>query len=187
MIGTTGLIWNTVWRDQRFHAISIQNTDFPKTIHQRRTQQHLIVHMPEVISRLRGGEIVSRRRSIGSISEMPPHRIIKETVGPAAYIALLPTCQTLRHHRMESLRSNDARIERIHVQVANQYGAIIELFSLRPSNIIRQGSGFQRLIIAIPIHPTREMDSSQEDSGVSADLQMAYCQSAYWIVKQICG
>lgn len=124
--------------------------------------QHLIEDVPEVENRLSGSEEMCARRTCCSISETPPHGVVKEWVFVVLYCSCFLHGQFSRHDTMKAVRGDHPRLKRVHVQVAHENRSLVAMTTLGAADFPRKSLHFLTLIVVTPIHLTWEMEDCQE-------------------------
>lgn len=167
MIGPRSGIGNAVSIQERTLSDPGENLEsvVREEIEQIRPQQDLIEEMPEILGSSRTLAVMGPGRTGRTIAEVVPHRVVEETSRVVVDPPRLPLRCLSRHHRVKAVGTHQARLEGIHVEVADDHGATVTDPVLDSLDVPVDGRRRERLIFLRTEQLAAKMDGDHREVG----------------------
>src|SRR5664280_516890 len=143
-----------------------------EAIEQIGAQQHLVEQVP-VIAKVLGTLEVKSAAGLAMVTEMVPHGIVEELVFLALYQAGLALGDAAAHDGVQAAGDDHARLKGVHIEIAEQNGALMTNGGLDLVDALRQVHGLNQLALLGKIHLGGEMGGGDQDALPPRQRQVA--------------
>ena len=133
------------------------------SVEQIGAQQHLVEQVP-VIAKVLGTLEVKSAAGLAMVTEMVPHGIVEELVFLALYQAGLALGDAAAHDGVQAAGDDHARLEGVHIEIAEQNGALMTNGGLDLVDALRQVHGLNHPALLRKVHLGGEMGGGDQDA-----------------------
>jgi hypothetical protein len=131
-----------------------------------RANHDLVEHVPDVLYHVVAGVIMGRCSGVGSISEEPPHRVVKEVDFRFRNSTRVSTSDLAYSQGMEPIRSNDSLFERARVKVTQYDRSSVPKLVFKESNLLDNLTKLQRPCRVFLVASVISVDKTKENIDV---------------------
>ena len=143
-----------------------------KAIQQIGAQQYLVEQVP-VVAKVLGALEVKGAARLAVVAEMVPHGIVKKLVALLLHQAGFAGRDAAAHHGVQAAGYDHARLERIHVHVAQQNGALMPFARLDLVDALRQVHRLNQQALLGEVHLGGKMSGGEQNAFVPRQRQAA--------------